>query len=255
MSITLKGGYTTEDRRLDRVPSETTEHREKYPFRRETLEEVGVTEPTPMAIGINWYSAFDTPVKGRDGRWRVAQDGNVGRLRGGHCVCLPHRGFKDVYGWWLYYNQGREGRCVQFGCSRALSLLRRQRYRISEDEIGRWHYWEAQRTDEWAGGSYPGASPHYEGTSVRAGLEVMRAYGVVKNRGTAPDPNESISAYRWAPENGMNDVLAALGREDEEEIPWINSWGRNYPRVVWVPVTVHARTLNEWGEYGIITPR
>lgn len=249
----LKGGHSTQDPRLDRVPSATDEHLRRYPFTAQLAADVGVTTPTPIIIGVNWYSVFDTPVQGRDRRWRVAADGNLGTRRGGHCVCLPHKGFRDARGWYPYYNQGQEGRCVQFGTSRAMSLLNRKRYEIAETDVGRWLYWEAQRTDEWEGGSYPGGHPHYEGTSVRAALEIVRAQGIIPARRSAPSPTDGITAYRWAA--SIEDVLVALGREGASEIPWLNSWGLGYPRIVYVPVDVHARLHAEDGEYGLITDR
>ncbi len=46
-------------------------------------------------------------------------------------------------------------------------------------------YWAAQKIDPWPGGSYPGASPRYEGTSVRAGVKIAARLGYV-------------GEYRWA---------------------------------------------------------
>lgn len=88
---------------------------------------------------------------------------------------------------------------------RAMSLHNRDRY----DVTSRWHYWEMQRRDYWQGGAYPGASPHYEGTSADAGGQVMRLFGAIRARhgGRPVDPHEAaalasptdgIAAYRWA---------------------------------------------------------
>ena len=38
-------------------------------------------------------------------------------------------------------------------------------------------YWKAQKIDKLKGGSYPGASPRYEGTSVLAGVKIARDKG------------------------------------------------------------------------------
>jgi len=57
-------------------------------------------------------------------------------------------------------------------------------------------YWEAQRLDEWAGGSYPGAKPKYEGTSVLCGIKAAKALGY-------------ILEYRWA--FGLKDLVMAVG--------------------------------------------
>ena len=51
-----------------RVPTDF-EHVERYPLRALAMAEQPAN--VPMAIGINWYREFDTPVRGRDGRWRV----------------------------------------------------------------------------------------------------------------------------------------------------------------------------------------
>src|SRR5215213_229277 len=138
------------DRRLDRVPSDVTEHLERFPMTTELADELraGVVQ------GINWYSRFDAPVRGRDGRWRIVpgEGGSLGRVRGGHAIFTPANGSLDAAGWYPHYNQGREGRCVQFACSRLMSHIRRQRFRIDETPPGRWMYYEAQRMDEWEGG-------------------------------------------------------------------------------------------------------
>jgi hypothetical protein len=41
----------------------------------------------PCAIGVNWYSAFDTPQQTKWGQWRIRAN-NLGYVRGGHCVCI-----------------------------------------------------------------------------------------------------------------------------------------------------------------------
>jgi hypothetical protein len=94
-------------------------------------------------------------------------------------------------------DQGREGACVEFGISHAvvgwpkpaaLKIVQRVR---AEHLI----YWEAQRKDPWPGGSYPGAAPRYEGTSVLTGLQVARALGF-------------FGAYHWA--FSLDDVIQGI---------------------------------------------
>ena len=65
--------------------------------------------------------------------------------------------------------------CVGFGVSRLASQLNRKTY------DGFWLYHEAQKVDEWPG-------EDYEGTSVRAGLDILRVRGhrVVAGGQTAP---------------------------------------------------------------------
>lgn len=57
-------------------------------------------------------------------------------------------------------------------------------------------YWEAQKNDPWEGGSYPGASPVYEGTSVLAGVKILKELGY-------------IESYKWA--FGLDDLVMAVG--------------------------------------------
>ncbi len=82
-------------------------------------------------------------------------------------------------------NQGREGACVGFGITNELrhsptpikgldGIFARQKI-----------YWPAQMGDPWPGGSYPGAAPSYEGTSVHAGIKVAVDLGY-------------YGEYRWA---------------------------------------------------------
>lgn len=89
-----------------------------------------------------------------------------------------------------FLDQGKEGACVGFGHAHE-ALARPNVVRIhngapidaafARDKI----YFEAQKIDEWPGGSYPGATPVYEGTSVLAGAKVMQSLGI-------------YSSYYWA---------------------------------------------------------
>lgn len=46
-----------------------------------------INQRIPASIGVDWYSNFDKPVeKGEDEYW--IGEGNLGSIRGGHCVCL-----------------------------------------------------------------------------------------------------------------------------------------------------------------------
>ena len=248
----LKGGHITEDSRLDRVPSATDEHLIKYPLRAEDIE--ALAKPTPMAIGINWYANFDNPVQDSRRHWWIGRSTNLGRIRGGHCVCLKNRRVADNMNWWDYYDQGSEGRCVQFGVSRMMTLLNRTRYEVRESHpMGRWLYFEAQKSDEWEGGAYPGAEEYYEGTSVNAGLRITRNLGLIKYNGDGPILAEGISVFRWA--KNWNDVKAALGYSDVNYVDILNSWGRDYPHLVRMPDEVGDRVLREDGEFGIVTDR
>jgi hypothetical protein len=252
----LRDGSVVIDHRLDRLPSATTEHLEKFPLTAATLP----STPVPVVLGINWYANFDDPIEivaaGRR-RWAIGA-GDLGRVRGGHAVCLRPAGSVDLLGWWGYYDQGVEGRCVEFAWHRALSLLNRRRYDITS----RRSYWQMQMDDEWEGGSYPGARPVYEGTSVRAGGEVMRLYGPVRARlrGAAipyadalPVRGDGIAVYRWA--QSWDDVRTATGTPGNlPGVPMLNSWGSGgYPHETLLLDEAGERLLAEDGEMAVPT--
>ena len=151
-------------------------HYEKFPLTAATTP----TAPTPVAIGVNWYEDFDNPVQKGSRYWIGLNPKQLGSVRGGHCVCLEpgdqldgngevDRLLQDSQSWWDFYDQGREGACVGFGCSRMMSLLNRKRY------DARWLWDWAKSTDEWAE-TNPGDD---QGTSVRAACDILRARGHV----------------------------------------------------------------------------
>jgi hypothetical protein len=235
-----------------RVPPDF-EHVVKYQLAKLPIQEqpVGV----PVAIGINWYSNFDRPVLDQNRYW--IGRGDLGHLRGGHCVCLPSKQ-RDYWRWWDFYDQGQEGACVGFGCSRMMSLLNRHR-------VNPWWLWDrAKETDDWAD-TNPGDS---EGTSVRAALDILRLRGHVNwindqkglnhvQRATlAPTEGEGISAFRWA--SSVDEIIRILDHHlvtDLNAVPILNSWGRDYPHKVWMPLETLNRVLHEEGEFGLITDR
>lgn len=96
------------------------------------------------------------------------------------------------------WDQFQEGHCVEHGVVHDLRARPASASWVMCDEIVRDNriYWPAQKRDPWEGGSYPGASPQYEGTSVLAGLQVARELGF-------------YSAYYWA--FTIEEVALALG--------------------------------------------
>jgi hypothetical protein len=76
-----------------------------------------------------------------------------------------------------HLDQGSEGACVGFGITHELiarpAVVKGLDAKYAKEQI----YWQAQREDPWPGGSYPGATPFYEGTSVLNGLKVAQALG------------------------------------------------------------------------------
>lgn len=95
-----------------------------------------------------------------------------------------------------HFDQGSEGACVGFSCTHELvarpKVIRHLSPAFARERI----YWEAQKIDPWEGGSYPGASPVYEGTSVLCGIKMLKKLGY-------------IESYRWA--FSLDDVVMAVG--------------------------------------------
>lgn len=91
------------------------------------------------------------------------------------------------YTWRLedWLDQGSEGACVGFGCTHELAARPAVVEGLTNDFARTKVYWEAQKIDEWAGGAYPGATPRYEGTSVNAGLKILKSLGYIEE-------------FRWA---------------------------------------------------------
>lgn len=104
-------------------------------------------------------------------------------------------------------DQGPDGACVGFSMAHELiaspSMVKGIGAPFAKEQV----YWEAQKIDQWPGGSYPGASPQYEGTSVLAGIKMLKKLGY-------------ISEYRWA--FGLEDLVLAVGYTGPAiiGIPW-----------------------------------
>lgn len=234
---------------LGRLEPTDWKHVEKYPLR--GLVKAERPKCVPVVLGIPWYSNFDTPTKpvprgnGRShfGSWWIGL-GDLGSVRGGHAVCVEaEQGPDDTRGWYEFYDQGEEGACVGFACSRAMSILNRKRY------DARWLYEQAQFIDEWPG-------EDYSGTSVRAAFDVLQARGhrVMTRTSKPEDVEHGISAFRWA--QSVDEVLAATGaKPSTNHVVILNSWGRSYPQRVKMPLEVLDRLLRENGEAGIVTDR
>lgn len=85
------------------------------------------------------------------------------------------RGYTWSVGAWL--DQGQEGACVGFGFGHDLVARPVAVEGVNNQKARQNIYWPAQQADEWEGGSYPGATPFYEGTSVLAGAQVLTSLG------------------------------------------------------------------------------
>lgn len=99
------------DPRLKRYIPKDWSHVEKHPLTASIIETV---KPAPVVVGVNWYSAFDSPRKEKDGRFWVGKNSDrLGYVRGGHCICMPSNGKLDTWKNYIYYNQRAEGACFK----------------------------------------------------------------------------------------------------------------------------------------------
>lgn len=94
-------------------------------------------------------------------------------------------------------DQGNEGSCVGHGVAHELIARPSEVHGIDHQYAREKIYWEAQKIDEWQGGSYPGARPFYEGTSVLAGVKVSKSLGWMHE-------------YRWG--FSLDDLILGVGR-------------------------------------------
>lgn len=232
---------------LGRIPPPDWHHVEKYPLTATTAPE----GPSSMVMGVNWYSAFDNPEQDDSGKWWIGRSGNLGTIRGGHAVALKARNVQDPQPWWAWFNQVSEGICVSEGVARLCGLNNRKRYQP------RPLYDECKKRD-----GIPG-----EGTFVRTGLEVARDVGLIHaigrenhwyrtediKEGREPDINAGISAFRWA--RSADDILKTLGYEDKGYVVMLNSWGKDWPHHVHIPIETIERLWHEDGEFGIVTDK
>lgn len=225
-----------------RVPK-TWEHVEKYPL---TAAQLPV-KPQPVTVGINWYDDFDNPVKKGYRYWIGLNSKSLGRIRGGHCVCMPHLASADNYSWYKYYDQGEEGACVGFGSSRMMSLLNREMYNA-------WWLWDRSKEVDGFPETNPGDN---EGTTVSAAMDILRKMGHMTKRGKVPLLENGILVNRWATQ--VDQAFRVLQNEEYERlaaIPILNSWGKDdYPHIVWMPCDTWQRLMNEDGEFTMITDR
>lgn len=93
-------------------------------------------------------------------------------------------------------DQGYDGACVGFGFSHE-AIAEPNPNRWLTDKDAKNNYWEAQREDEYDGGSYDGADPFYEGTSTLAGAKVFRKQGFFDEYKWTYDIDELILAVGY----------------------------------------------------------
>lgn len=211
----------------------------------------------PVSIGVNWYTSFDNPWQIADSSWHLPDSAksDLGTIRGGHCVMLAPMGslqkatIATRAAMWRFYDQGQEGACEGFAHSHTQSVLRGW-----ETFDAFWLYDEARKLE----GTYPNG----EGTTNKAVCEVLETVGLREQRGEVAQreiddgPVEQtlgIKAFRWA--RTAEEVCVALGRPNALAVPLLNSWGEQYPEVVWLPVDTLERLLQEEGEADVVTER
>jgi hypothetical protein len=232
---------------LGRKPPTDNRHLVRYSLTTDTMP----TKPTPVVLGVNWYSAFDNPLERADRYWLPTVQATWGRVRGGHAICLLPPSLVDPVAWWRFYNQWAEGACVGFAIARMMTLLNRRRYNA------RWVYHQALRIDEW-----PGEAD--EGTSVRAGCDVARELGMVRvglYEDALPEHSDGIDANRWA--RSVEEIAACLSPADDGKrvldrgyVTMLNSWGDSYPHHVRIPLDALDRLVfAEYGDAVVVTDR
>jgi hypothetical protein len=224
------------------------EHLIQYPLSK--LEKL----PTGLAvpIGVNWYTAFDSPKQLKDGSYHladVAKGELLGTVRGGHCFGLvPMGGVKeDTTARWKFYNQAQEGACEGFGHARAQTI------NLGPLFDAFWLYDEARKME----GTYPNG----EGSTNRAACKALQTVGlrkqtaVVCSRDEGHDgpveKHEGLKTYRWA--LTAEEICQVLGRINASAVPFENSWGEDYPKEVWMPIATLERLMKEEGEASVFT--
>jgi hypothetical protein len=102
--------------------------------------------------------------------------------------------------WRKFYNQNGYNACVGFGESQAVSIIDRYSF------MALWLYREALKIDEW-----PGEAD--EGTSLRAGFDVLRTQGHIRHHKLLPDVPElkyGIEANHWA--TSVDEIRTAISK-------------------------------------------
>lgn len=237
-------------RPLGRVYPKHFDHVEAHPLRD---EDVATPKIQPVAPGANWYTSFDSPTLGSDGKYYVPSK-KLGTIRGGHCFCYcpPTMLARDTAAFYEFFNQGEEGACEGFGHSRRFALL----FGVTFDPLHL--YDDAQRIE----GTYkPNGGSGDAGTTNDAACKALAKWGVHEQVGpkvaarvplSKDDENvvRKIGSYKWA--TTVDQILAVLGITDGGPIPMKNSWGHDYPQTVYFPPETVERLLKEGGECDVL---
>lgn len=95
---------------------------------------------------------------------------------------------------WL--NQLQEGSCTWHAIGHELAARPIVVPNITH-EFAQKGYWQAQREDPWPGGSWAGATPFYEGTSVLSAIKVAQEWGFYTGYSWAFSEEEMMLAISW----------------------------------------------------------
>lgn len=182
---------------------------------------------TPVVIGVPWSASFDRPQL-IDGAYWIGLTSDWQPSRGGHAVCLRPPALQDMSSWKTSYVQTGP-HCVAFAFSRCMSLLNRNLY----DPL-----------PLFAAADAIDGVPGSNGTTLRAGAEILRSRGAwLKRSGatTGPYIGHGIIEYRWT--SAVDEIARVLGLpSDQQYVEILNSW-RGYPTVR-LPLDSLARLLD-----------
>lgn len=115
------------------------------------------------------------------------------------CQLLPEKKYEPRSYTWrcsVILDQGQEGSCVGHGWAHELIARPAEHKDIDHQFAVEQIYYPAQKLDNWPGGSYQGALPFYEGTSVLAGAKAVQKLGL-------------IGGYYWAED--LEDLVIGIG--------------------------------------------
>ena len=124
------------------------------------------------------------------------------------------------------YDQGEEGACVGFASSWMTSINNRKFF------DAHWLYKEAQKVDGWEG-------EDYDGTSVRAGMDILRQVGHknLYRYPSVPRLEYGIAANRWARTVDELRTCIAAGVPVVMGTNWYSAFDNPQPkgREFWIP--------------------
>ena len=240
-------------------------HYEKFPLTAATTP----TTPTPVAIGVNWYEDFDTPVQKGSRSWIGLDSKQLGKVRGGHCVCLEPGD---------QLNGNRRGRPPAAGQPELVGLLRpgpRGRVRrlrvLAHDEPAQSQALRRPlvvglgQVDRRVARDEPRRRPGHErarGLRDPARARPRAWKQTFKGRSYKQrDKEEPVGrrGHRRLPlgqdRRRGPQVLKSPANDAAGAVRILNSWGRGYPHRVWMPDETLQRLIDEDGEVALVTDR